>query len=164
MPTISHSALDERFQLETFLSHRLEIVTKRVVGVFADNYGRSFKLTISEWRVLAAIARHGTLSPTVAGRHTAMDKVKVSRAAQSLAAKRLIRQTQDPRDGRGRLLRLTRKGTTAYDGMVLLATRLEAEVFSSLSKAELTALDRILTKISSCIETKSGAAEPDSED
>ena len=59
------------------------------------------------WR---SSGRFGTLSPSAVGEATAMDKVKVSRAAASLVARGLLRQTQDPHDGRGRLLRLTRKG------------------------------------------------------
>ncbi|MSP02149.1 MAG: MarR family transcriptional regulator [Acetobacteraceae bacterium] len=153
MTTTDQTPRAAGFRLEAFLPYRLATVTDSVASLFAERYERRFKLTIPEWRVMATIAEHGTLSPTLVGRRTAMDKVKVSRAAQSLAAKGLLRQTQDPRDGRGRLLRLTRKGTSMYEGMVPLATKLETEVFGDLSRADLAALDRVLTKLSSRIET-----------
>ena len=60
-----------------------------------------------------------------------MDKVKVSRAAASLVARGLLRQTQDPRDGRARLLRLTCRGATAHRG----GCRSHASWKSSLPKA-----------------------------
>ena len=82
-----------------------------------------------------------------------MDKVKVSRAAQSLVAKGLVRQSPDPSDGRGRLLRLTRKGTTTHARMVPIATKTEALLFDDLSRAELAMLDRVLTKLTTRLET-----------
>ena len=69
-----------------------------------------------------------------------MDKVKVSRATQSLVSKGLVRQSQDPRDGRGRLLRLTRKGVTTHAGMVPLVEQLEATLFGDLTRADLAGL------------------------
>jgi DNA-binding MarR family transcriptional regulator len=116
----------------------------------------SSDLTIPEWRALAVIAEHQELSPTAVGRHTAMDKVKVSRATQSLVAKGLLRQSQDPRDGRGRLLRLTRKGVAVHAKIVPLATRLESMLFDELSHADIVALNRALSKLSTRLETNGG--------
>ena len=87
-----------------------------------------------EWRLLAAVGRYSVLSPTVAGERTSMDKVKVSRAAASLMARGLLRQTQDPDDGRGRLLRLTRKGATVYAGDAPMAQAVEAALAPGLTK------------------------------
>lgn len=141
------------FVLENFLPYRLAAVTDRVSRVFAAQFNAAFDLTIAEWRVLAAVAEHETLSPTRIGEYTSMDKVKVSRAAQGLTARGLLRQSLDPRDRRGRLLRLTRKGATAHAGMVPLAARIEETVFGGLNRSEIAALSRILEKISARLET-----------
>ncbi len=101
-----------------------------------------------EWRLLAAVGRYGVLSPTVAGERTSMDKVKVSRAAASLIARGLMRQTQDPEDGRGRLLRLTRKGSTIYAGIGTTARDIDAALAPALTKAEWTTMHRALAKLS----------------
>ncbi|HXA26388.1 MAG TPA: MarR family transcriptional regulator, partial [Acetobacteraceae bacterium] len=114
----------EVFRLEEFLPYRLSVAANRVSRLFARRYSEAYGLSIPEWRVLAMIGRFGTLSPSAVGEWTAMDKVKVSRAAASLVARGLLRQTQDPRDGRGRLLHLTRKGATVYQGVVPLACEL----------------------------------------
>ena len=153
MPATDQNSRDAGFRLDTFLPYKLVVVTDCISDVFAGRYEQQFKLTVSEWRVLATVAAHETLSPTAVGRLAAMDKVKVSRAAQSLAAKGMLRQNKDPRDGRGRLLKLTRKGTAAHEGMVPLAMQLEAEVFGGLTRADLTALTRILGKVSTHLET-----------
>ncbi len=144
------------FRLAAFLPFRLAVVTDCVARVFAENYEGSSNLTIPEWRTLAVIAEHGTLSPTAVGQHSAMDKVKVSRAAQSLVTKGLLRQSQDPRDGRGRLLRLTRKGVAVHARVVPLANRLEAMLFDDLSRTDMAALDRVLTKVITRLETNGG--------
>ena len=100
-----------------------------------------------EWRLLAAVGRHGVVSPTAAGEYTAMDKVKVSRAAASLAARGLLKQSQDPNDGRGRLLRLTRKGATIYSGLPAMAQQMEKTILSGLSATDWSNLQKILLKL-----------------
>ena len=102
------------FRLASFLPFRLVAVTESVYRMFAENYEGSFNLTIPEIRALSVIAEHGTLSPTAVGQYALMDKVKVSRATQSLVGKGLLHQRQDPRDGRSRQLRLTRKGAAVH--------------------------------------------------
>jgi DNA-binding MarR family transcriptional regulator len=152
-PVKTHSVRAAEFNLADFLPYRLAVVTESLARIFADNYEGSFNLTIPEWRTLAVVAEHGTLSPTAVGLHAGMDKVKVSRAAQSLVAKGLLRQSPDPSDGRGRLLRLTRKGTTTHAAMVPLAMRLQAMLFDTLSQTEIATLNRVLAKITTRLET-----------
>jgi DNA-binding MarR family transcriptional regulator len=153
MPAKNRVANVAEFRLANFLPYRLAVVTESVSRVFAENIEQAFKLTRSEWRVLAVIVEHGTMSPTMVGQHSAMDKVKVSRAVQSLVGKGLVRRTQDPGDGRGLLLSLTRKGTTTHNGLVPLSIRTEAEIFKGLTRADKVALERILAKITSELET-----------
>jgi DNA-binding MarR family transcriptional regulator len=136
------------FRLEDFLPYRLSVAANRVSRLFARRYSEAYGLGIPEWRVLAIVGRFGTLSPSAVGEWTAMDKVKVSRAAASLVARGLVRQTPDPEDGRGRLLRLTRKGTTVYEGMVPLAYELEGQLAEGMSRSEWSALLKALDKLS----------------
>ena len=136
------------FDLEDFLPYRLSVTSNRVSRLFAAQYAAQFGLTIPEWRVLAVVGRLGTCSPTAVGEWSAMDKVKVSRAAAALVAKGLLRQTQDPNDGRGRQLRMTRKGVTVHTGVVPLARGLEATLADGLTKAEWVTLNKALQKLS----------------
>lgn len=105
-------------------------------------------LGMPEWRLLAAVGRFGVLSPTEAGDRTAMDKVKVSRAAASLVARGLLRQAQDPSDGRGRLLRLTRKGAAVYTDVAPTAKAIDAMLTMGLTKTEWRLLHKALGKLS----------------
>jgi DNA-binding MarR family transcriptional regulator len=156
MPAKKHSARAAEFQLTSFLPFRLVAVSESVQRIFAVTYEGSLNLTIPEIRAMSVIAEFGTLSPTAVGQRTWMDKVKVSRATQSLVAKGLVHQRPDPTDGRSRLLRLTRKGVATHAKFVPLAYRVEAELFEGLSQAEVAALNRVLTKITTRLETTNG--------
>jgi DNA-binding MarR family transcriptional regulator len=138
----------EAFRLEDFLPYRLSVAANRVSRLFARRYSEAYGLSIPEWRVLAMVGRFGTLSPSAVGEWTAMDKVKVSRAAASLVTRGLLKQTQDPRDGRGRLLRLTRKGVAVHQGVVPLACELEEQLAEGMSRTEWSSLLKALDKLS----------------
>ncbi len=148
------------FQLEDFLPYRLAVASNQVSRLFMRNHAENFGLTIPEWRVLAVIGRFQTLSPSAVGEWAAMDKVKVSRAAASLVARGLLRQNQDPSDGRGRLLRLTRKGLSLYAQLVPQARALEETLADGLSHAEWTSLNKVLAKLNThCAALEAGETE-----
>jgi DNA-binding MarR family transcriptional regulator len=152
------------FRLEDFLPYRLSVAANRVSRVFARRYSEAYGLSIPEWRVLAIVGRFGTVSPSLVGEWTAMDKVKVSRAAASLVGRGLLRQGHDPEDGRGRLLRLTRRGTGVYEGMVPLAYELEGQLAEGMSRTEWSALLKALNKLDAHARAFAGgdqAASPD---
>jgi DNA-binding MarR family transcriptional regulator len=134
-------------QLEEFLPHRLAVAAESVSRFIARRHLAKSGLGMSEWRLLAAVGRFGVLSPTVAGERTAMDKVKVSRAAASLVSNGLLRQTQDPADGRGRLLRLTRRGSGVYGDLASTGKAVEEALMAGLTMAEWRALHRALGKL-----------------
>jgi DNA-binding MarR family transcriptional regulator len=147
----------EAFRLEDFLPYRLSVAANRVSRLFARQYTKTYGLSIPEWRMLAIVGRFGTLSPSAVGEWTAMDKVKVSRAAASLVARGLLKQTQDPRDGRGRLLRLTRKGAAVRQGMVPLACELEEQLAEGMSRTEWGSLLKALDKLAAYAKGFEGA-------
>ncbi len=137
----------EEFRLEEFLPFRLAVASEGVSRVIARQYLGQSGLGMPEWRLLAAIGRFTVLSPTAAGERTSMDKVKVSRAAASLVSRGLLRQSRDPDDGRGRLLRLTRKGATIYSGIAPMAQEVEMALSAGLSRAEWNGLQKALAKL-----------------
>lgn len=153
MPKLNGDA----FRLEDFLPYRLSVAANRVSRLCARRYSDAYGLGIPEWRVLAMVGRFGTLSPSAVGEWTAMDKVKVSRAAASLVARGMLRQTQDPQDGRGRLLRLTRKGSAVHEGMVPLACELEGKLADGMSRTEWSALLKALDKLNAHVREFDGA-------
>jgi DNA-binding MarR family transcriptional regulator len=138
------------------------VTSTRISRLFARRYSETFGLSIPEWRVIAVVGRFGTLSPSAVGEWTAMDKVKVSRAASSLVARGLLKQGHDPSDGRGRLLTLTRKGVAVHGGVVPLARELEATLARGLSRSDWAALQKALARLNAHVREIAGP-EPDAE-
>jgi DNA-binding MarR family transcriptional regulator len=149
----------EEFKLEEFLPYQLSVTASRVSRLFAKHYAEELGLSIPEWRVLAVVGRFGTTSPSMVSEWAAMDKVKVSRAAATLVARGLLKQTQDPSDGRARLLRLTRKGAGVHEAAIPLALNLESQLAEGLSRNEWAALHKALSRLISHVEGMDGGDE-----
>lgn len=144
---------DKAFHLEQYLPHQIMITARRVSRMMTDRYATEFNLSVAELSVLSAVGRNGSLSPTAIAEQTSMDKVRVSRASASLVAQGMLRQSRDPSDGRGRLLRLTKRGTGIHNGVVPVVRDAEAELIAGLGKTELAALTRALNKLSARLDT-----------
>lgn len=152
----SASAGAGEFRLEEFVPFRLAVIAGRVSRLFAKRFEKEFGLSIPEWRVLTVIGRFETGSPSMVSAWTSMDKVKVSRAAATLVARGLLRQGLDPLDGRGRILRLTRKGIGVHASIVPLARQLEDELSAGLSKAEWASLQKAMDRLEAHLDNTQG--------
>jgi DNA-binding MarR family transcriptional regulator len=152
--------VNDGFKLEDFLPFRLSVAASSVSRLMARRLTEAYGISIAEWRVLTVVGRFGTLSPSLVGERTEMDKVKVSRAAASLVARGMLKQSQDPADGRGRLLRLTRKGANVFQGAIPLARSLEAELADGLNRSEWAALQKALARLGAHVQA---IDEPDAE-
>ena len=135
------------FRLEEFLPYRLSVASDGVARMIGRRHLGQSGLGMPEWRLLAVVGRQGVLSPTDAGDRTSMDKVKVSRAAASLVGRGFLRQTRDPDDGRGRLMRLTRKGMSVYAGIAPTGQQIEQTLSSCMTRTEWAALQKALAKL-----------------
>jgi DNA-binding MarR family transcriptional regulator len=160
-PGLAAASGADDFRLEDFLPYQLAVAAARVSRLLSQCYSDTYGLTIPEWRVLATIARFATVSPTDVGEWTAMDKVKVSRAAASLVARGLIRQSPDPNDGRGRRLSMTRKGRGIYERVVPQARALEATLADGVGRSQWTALSKALARLNEHVQNVEGAREED---
>ncbi len=65
--TASAKGAADEFRLEEFLPFRLAVASNQVSRLFMRSYVQEFGLTIPEWRVLAAVGRFVTLSPSGVG-------------------------------------------------------------------------------------------------
>src|SRR5882762_9899711 len=132
-----------RLNLDRFMPYRLSVLTNRVSGAIARHYSRRFSLSIPEWRVMAVLGQTPGLSAREVAMRTAMDKVQVSRAVQSLLTARRLRRVAHARDGRVAHLSLSARGQAIYDEVVPLALTLEEQFLSVLSLEERKAFDAL---------------------
>jgi len=137
------SALD----LESFLPYRLNRAAAAMSEQLREIYGRTYGLTIPEWRVLATLAQFPRSTARAVGRHARLHKTKVSRAVHGLEERRWLARSENPDDRREEFLMLTAFGFQAYAAMVPDMTAFEARVLAALgphdTRAVLHALDRL---------------------
>ena len=122
----------ETLELESFLPYRLyrlaDLVSREFAAVYKDKLG----LTRPEWRVLAGLGQHGTLTAKLLGEQSAMHKTKVSRAVAGLERRRWLVRSPDDGDRRIEHLTLTKAGLAAYGEMVPLAKAFERHLLNSV--------------------------------
>lgn len=127
-------------ELEKFLPYRLNRLAEAVSRQFQTIYRKRYGLTRPEWRLLASLGQHGTMTATEVGRDSAMHKTKVSRAVSALEERRWLKRETDPDDRRVERLTLTPAGERAYAEIVPLARRFESDLLTMLAPAEREAL------------------------
>ena len=137
-----------RLDLDSFVPYRLSVLTNRVSSAIARHYSERFDLSVPEWRVIAVLGQAPGLSAREVAKRTAMDKVQVSRAVQSLLAVKRLTRTAHAEDGRIAHLSLSAKGQAIYNDVVPLALSLERQFLSVLSISEQKSLDMLLVKLS----------------
>ncbi len=141
MPSARAAAL----RLERFVPYRLSVLANVISGSIAAAYAERFELTIPQWRVLAVLAEQPGASAAEVAQCTAMDKVAVSRAVQSLLRAGRLEREFAPTDRRRSRLRLSRAGLAVHAKVVPMALAYESALLQVLPSADRAALDRILS-------------------
>jgi DNA-binding MarR family transcriptional regulator len=133
--------------LERFLPYRLSVLASTVASKVATSYERKFGLTIPEWRVMAMLAQYPKISAVDVAERTAMDKVAVSRAVQSLLTKGYIKRDIHAEDRRRSMLTLSASGRSVYKRVLPVARSFEDQLLSSVSARERKLLEDLLTRL-----------------
>ncbi|PWK85790.1 MarR family winged helix-turn-helix transcriptional regulator [Fulvimonas soli] len=134
-------------ELERFLPYRLSILSNTISQSIADDYQRRYDLSVTEWRVMAVLARFDGLSAREVAERTATDKVAVSRALARLVAAGRVRRATHDGDKRRSVLGLTEAGWAIHDQVAPMARAREREVLAKLDAEERAWLTRILDKL-----------------
>jgi DNA-binding MarR family transcriptional regulator len=137
----------DKLHLDRFVPYRLSVLSNIVSMSIAHAYEREFGLTIPEWRVIAVLARYPNLSAIEVAERTAMDKVAVSRAVQSLLTSRRLVRSYDKGDRRRSMLRLSSSGRAVYMRVAPLALGYERKLLNALSASDRRALDRLIGRL-----------------
>ena len=138
---------ESQLDLEKFIPYRISVLSNRISGNIARLYGDRYGLAITEWRVMAILARTPGLSASEVSERTAMDKVAVSRAvARLLESGRLLRSFDDD-DRRRSVLKLSEAGYAVYDQIVPLALGFERQLLGDMDATERALLFRLLDRL-----------------
>lgn len=137
----------DALHLDRFIPYRLSVLSNVVSNNIARAYAREFDLSIPEWRVLAVLARYPDLSAVEVAERTAMDKVAVSRAVQSLLRSKRLARSYDRGDRRRSVLRLSTIGRGVYTRVAPLALGYEKKLLATLSAQDRQTLDRLIAQL-----------------
>ena len=142
MPTASQA-----LELENFLPYRLSILAQIVSESLHDLYAGPFDLTVTQWRVMAALGRFAPLTASDVGQRIVMDKVAVSRALAGLTKRGLVERATDRSDRRRASLRLSARGRAMHARIVPIALGYEERLYKVLSAEERRSFDELTARL-----------------
>jgi len=131
----------QALELENFLPYRLSILAQIVSEALHDRYVEPFGLSVTQWRVMAALGRFAPLTASDIGQRIVMDKVAVSRAVAGLMKRRLIERATDQADRRRAELRLSARGRAMHARIVPIALAYEKRLYEALRPEERRSFD-----------------------
>lgn len=135
------------FDLHSFLPFLMHHASEKVSLGFRDIYRDRYRMTRSEWRVLATLGQYGALTATEIVTHTGLHKTKVSRAVFAIEQRRWLKRRQDENDRRIQRLELTTQGTSAFTSLCEAGVAYNRKVRNFLGEDDFTRLSDLLTKL-----------------
>ena len=137
----------QALELENFLPYRLSILAQIVSQSLHDLYAGPFELTVTQWRVMAALGRFAPLTASDVGQRIVMDKVAVSRAVAGLMKRGLVERATDRKDRRRASLRLSARGRAMRARIVPIALAYEEHLYEALDPAERQSFDALTMRL-----------------
>jgi MarR family transcriptional regulator, lower aerobic nicotinate degradation pathway regulator len=134
------------YVLEHQVGFLLRCAHQRASETFNAVMGR-FGVTPRQFAALAKLDDLGSVSQNQLGRLTAMDPATISGVIARLAARGLVAQSADPRDGRQLALGLTAAGAEVIRAMKAVAAEVSQRTLAALSEEEAGAFLKALSKI-----------------
>lgn len=122
--------------LDTFLPYRLDRISDAVSERFQVIYRHQYGMTRPEWKVLAHLGLHDSLTAREIVDLTGLHKTKVSRAVAALEKRRWLARERDKTDRRIEHLALTSYGRESYNALGALLEKRQGDLLQSLSDAE----------------------------
>ncbi|MDP1963660.1 MAG: MarR family transcriptional regulator [Reyranella sp.] len=148
----------QALELEKFLPYRLSVLAQLVSESLHDLYAQPFGLTVTQWRVMAALGRFAPLTASDVGQRIIMDKVAVSRAVAGLMKRALIERATDRSDRRRASLKLSARGRAMHAQIVPLARDYEERLYRALSPDERRSFDALADRLFAHAQTLRQAA------
>lgn len=137
----------QALELENFLPYRLSVLAQLVSESLHDLYAEPFGLTVTQWRVMAALGRFAPLTASEVGQRIVMDKVAVSRAVAGLMGRGLVERATDRTDRRRASLRLSARGRAMHARIVPLALAYQERLYEALAPEERRSFDSLIERL-----------------
>jgi DNA-binding MarR family transcriptional regulator len=132
--------------LETHLGYWLRFVSNHVSHAFSLKL-QARDVTVAEWVMLRELFDGDGTSPSALADRLGMTRGAISKLADRLIAKDLIKRTASSEDRRQQTLSLTAAGRKLVPALSALADRNDAEFFGHLNPSDRAALEKMLRDI-----------------
>jgi len=133
--------------LDEYMPYRLAVASTAVSALIATAYESLYGLKIPEWRLIFVLREDGPTTQQALVKRSGMDKVTISRAAQSLAKRRLITRAPHEHDGRSHHLILTAEGERLYADVAPAAAEYERIMLAEFSDEEIVQFKKLLRRV-----------------
>ena len=147
-----------RLDLDDYLPY----FVNRVGTIIADQFGEEVLaehgLSIAMWRVLAAIAAHGSQRQIDLADLTSIDASTLSRLVSRLVRAGLATRGRSANSNREVAVKLSGKGNALVARLIPLARQYEAAAIAGLSREELVVLKRCLRRAYANMKNRDAAA------
>ena len=140
---MTHSTLT----LDEYTPYRLAVASNAVSTLIATAYESLYGLKIPEWRLIAILREDGPSTQQALVKRAGMDKVTISRAAQTLAKRRLITRAPHEHDGRSHHLILTAEGERLFADIAPAAIEYEKVMLAGFSAEEVGQFKSFLRRV-----------------
>lgn len=129
--------------LDAHLGYRLRQASNAISQAFARRLEES-GITVAEWVVLRSLFDTEALAPSRLAEAMGMTRGAISKLADRLVGKGLVRRLPHPGDGRAHGLALTPAGRDRVPALAAAADANDAAFFGALRPEDRAALERIL--------------------
>jgi DNA-binding MarR family transcriptional regulator len=135
------------------LLFRLATLANGVARAVGRAYARPFRLSPSQWQVMAVLARHGTIGLKDVIERTGLDKKIVSSSVIRLHERGFILQEIDHTDHRRLFVGLTDAGQAVHRKVVPKVRSVERRLLSELDRKERALIIRIIRELENRLAT-----------
>ena len=131
--------------LKSHLGYWMRLVSSQVSSAFAARL-EGEGVSVIEWLMLRELYEHA-LAPSILARRIGLTRGAITKLADRLTERHLLRREASASDGRGQTLALTMTGRSLVPRLAALADRNDQEFFGSLTPQDRATLERLLRDI-----------------
>ncbi|MCK0208768.1 MarR family transcriptional regulator [Starkeya koreensis] len=132
--------------LQDHLGFWLRLVSNHVSHAFAARLAER-EVTVAEWVTLRTLHARPPLSPSRLAAEISMTRGAITKLADRLIAKGLVRREADPEDGRAQTLALTPAGAALVPALAALADANDTAFFAPLDARERATMEKLLRRL-----------------
>jgi DNA-binding MarR family transcriptional regulator len=134
----------QNFDLDQFLPYLLNQAAEMTSQEFQIVYRTEYGMTRTQWRAMANLGKHGTMTAAEICRLTFIEKTKMSRAVRTLEEKGFLTRIAIVGDRRSEKLSLTSNGAAAFYAIGKKATAFDLNLRERLGQNTAGALENVL--------------------